>query len=172
MSDDPDAIEKLKARVERLEKSRDFVKKANAEFRKVKGDVDKMTSISEDEKEIYRMGGQINGRYTAGDTSWDKGFFRGFELTSIGAEIRRNKERLKSLEKMAQMEDREYFVNGVRVVEDTIDNRLKLYFDDIPSVEMRDKLKRWGFRWSRYNKAWQRQLNNNARYSMKQVLND
>ena len=45
-----------------------------------------------------------------------------------------------------------------------------MLFDDKPSAEMRDTLKKHGFRWSPKNKAWQRQLTDNAKYTARQIL--
>ena len=53
-----------------------------------------------------------------------------------------------------------------KVVENTEIMRLQLFFDGIPEAETRNILKSNGFRWSPSNKAWQRLLNDNARYSL------
>ena len=42
------------------------------------------------------------------------------------------------------------------------DERIRLYFDEIPSEELRTQLKQNAFKWSRMNQAWQRQLTDNA----------
>ena len=43
-------------------------------------------------------------------------------------------------------------------------NRLQIFFDEIPSPELRQELKGRGFRWARSEGAWQRQLTDNAIY--------
>lgn len=53
-----------------------------------------------------------------------------------------------------------------KVVENTEIMRLQLLFDGIPEARTRDVLKKNGFKWSPSNKAWQRLLNDNARYSL------
>ena len=56
-----------------------------------------------------------------------------------------------------------------KVVENTEIMRLQLLFDGIPEAETRNILKSNGFRWSPSQKAWQRLLNDNARYSVKRI---
>lgn len=62
-------------------------------------------------------------------------------------------------EKAEYFEDKEYTINSVRVVENAKENRLQLFFDGIPSEEIRSQLKHNAFRWSRYNGCWQSYLN-------------
>jgi len=93
-----------------------------------------------------------------------------YMLSNLGQNIRSVKLRVEQLEKLATRDSKEYSINGVTIKEDTDENRLKLIFDGIPDVKVRDKLKSNGFRWSRYSGAWQRQLNNNSIYAMKRVL--
>ena len=57
------------------------------------------------------------------------------------------------------------------VVENKEIMRLQILFDGIPPVAARDILKSNGFRWSPKNKAWQRQLTDNARYAYKNIKN-
>ncbi|RMH38404.1 MAG: hypothetical protein D6694_12480, partial [Gammaproteobacteria bacterium] len=64
----------------------------------------------------------------------------------------------------------EHEVSGVRVIEDVEANRLKIEFPGKPDPDMIAELKRRGFRWSPRNKAWQRQLTNNARYAAQEIL--
>lgn len=61
-------------------------------------------------------------------------------------------------------------VNGVRVIEDQIIDRLQLVFDGKPSPDMIATLKSRGFKWSPKNSAWQRQLTDNARAAAKRIL--
>jgi hypothetical protein len=56
-----------------------------------------------------------------------------------------------------------------KVVENTELMRLQLLFDGIPEAEVRTILKKNGFKWSPKNKAWQRMLNDNAKYSLQRI---
>lgn len=58
--------------------------------------------------------------------------------------------------------EKEYNIGDVRVLQNTEDNRLQLFFDGKPEQGMIEKLKSRGFKWSPRNKAWQRQLTPNA----------
>ena len=49
------------------------------------------------------------------------------------------------------------------------DNRVRIRHDEKPSEDVRSQLKSRGFRWSPKNKAWQRQLTNNAKRATSQI---
>ena len=60
--------------------------------------------------------------------------------------------------------------NGVTIRENVDENRLQIIFPGKPSAEARAILKSHGFRWSPMQTAWQRQLNNSARWSAQAAL--
>lgn len=60
--------------------------------------------------------------------------------------------------------------DGGEIVRNAEENRLQILFDEIPNADTRDALKSNGFRWSPRNKAWQRQLTQNAEYAARRVL--
>lgn len=85
--------------------------------------------------------------------------------------IKKLKERIASAK--AQKEspaDGGWEFDGGEVVENVELDRLQIIFDERPGREMIDLLKSRGFRWSPRNKAWQRQLTDNARRAAKDVL--
>lgn len=97
--------------------------------------------------------------------------FAPFQLSNNNAEIRRLKDRIAQEEKtQARQADGPVRIDfkGGFVEEDTTDNRLRIYFDEIPPADLRTQLKRRGWKWSRKNMAWQRQNTeaawNNAAY--------
>ena len=53
-----------------------------------------------------------------------------------------------------------------KVERDLATNRMNIYFDGIPSFEIRNILKKNGFKWSSYLNAWTRQLTQNAEKSL------
>lgn len=59
--------------------------------------------------------------------------------------------------------------NGFTICRNTEINRIQILFDEIPPEETRKLLKSYGFRWSPFNKAWQRQLNGNGEWAVKTV---
>ena len=51
--------------------------------------------------------------------------------------------------------NKETEINGIKIVDSEENNRIELYFEDIPSAEIRGYLKSKGFKWSPTKKAWQ-----------------
>ena len=51
---------------------------------------------------------------------------------------------------------------------DTNEDRVKIYFNSIPSEQIRSWLKSHNFKWSPRNKAWQRQITTDSRYVVNQ----
>ena len=97
--------------------------------------------------------------------------FPDFELASLRGKIKRTQARLEQLEKLtaAPAEESQEFPGG-EIVKNAPENRLQIIFDDIPSPELRQQLKSNGFRWSPTNRAWQRQLTDNAIRAAKSIL--
>lgn len=63
-------------------------------------------------------------------------------------------------------EDNKYF----KIERDLDNTRLNLFFDDIPSEQVRGLLKHNGFKWSPYLQAWTRQLTTNAEQSLTKLI--
>lgn len=78
----------------------------------------------------------------------------------------------KAAERAAVAKENNVFMSGegFRVVNNWAEERLQILFDDVPSVELREKLKKSGWRWSPRFNAWQRKLTGNAQWSAKQLL--
>lgn len=96
-----------------------------------------------------------------------------FELSSLRGKIKRIQARLADLDKLqaaAQQPDNATKFDGGEIVRNAEENRLQILFDEIPDADTRDALKSNGFRWSPRNKAWQRQLTQNAEYAARRVL--
>lgn len=152
-ADDPNAIEKLENKLAKLEAYHQKVKTVNAYFRKHKSvegcpvltaeEIEKMTAVINSERSMYKMP------------------YPPYELQYNNAEMRRLKQRIESL----KARDRTNFVgwefDGGRVEPNTADNRLQIYFDEKPTADVREELKKNSFNWSPKAKVWQRQLNTN-----------
>ena len=63
------------------------------------------------------------------------------------------------------------FTGGKAILNREI-NRLQLKFDAIPDEETRTILKKHGFKWSRYEQAWQRLYNKNGIYAVRYVVKE
>lgn len=68
------------------------------------------------------------------------------------------------------IQEKEYMIGGVRVLQNTDQNRLQLFFPGKPEQETITQLKSRGFKWSPRNQAWQRQLTPNAISAMRSLL--
>ena len=153
--------EKLKEKLQRLQKLQDHMKTVNAYYRKhgtMKGFGDltdeKAAEIDEKVKNGY---------------SWVTVPYAAFQLSNNNAEINRLKKRIAVLEQRDETGFVGWKFEGGEAVANQEENRLQLIFDGKPTEEQRSQLKRWGFRWSPTNRAWQRQLNNNAIYAAGQI---
>lgn len=162
-SDDPDAIAKLKAKLENLERSQELMKTVNAEFRKFKGDWTKITSIPEDTKQILKKDMAANWRANPRP-------FEAFALQNNNAEIHRVRDRIKQLEANANLTTFEKEYPGFTFRQDAEENRYMFLFTDKPDAETRTLLKRYAFKWSPRNSAWQRQITGNAAYAVQCLI--
>lgn len=102
--------------------------------------------------------------------SFQKKGFQPFQLSNNLAKIKATEEAIKRHTAMAEAEDKEFTFDGGKVEYCYSDERIRIYFDNIPDVEMRAKLKSEAFKWSPKNQAWQRQLTPNAIRAAKRVL--
>lgn len=93
-----------------------------------------------------------------------------YELPYINKDIKRIKDRIQELKELDEIEFEDITFNGGKVIHNKEINRIQILFDDIPDEETRTLLKSRGFKWSRYEKAWQRLFNKNGIYAAKQVL--
>lgn len=162
---DPHAREMWVDRLQRLQSTLDRGKAMNAHFRKhktMKGfpDMDDETAAELDEA-ISRA------------PAFAQTPFPDFELASLRGKIKRAQENLSKLDSLEQHKDdaaNTLEFDGGKIFLNMEANRLQILFDEIPSEETRSALKSHGFKWSRKNEAWQRQLTRNAIYDAKQIL--
>ena len=126
-SDDPQAINKLKEKLERLENERASIKARE-------------------------------------HSTW--------ELTNIGATIRETRKRIERLEKLDNIDFKEINLENGKVIHNKEINRIQFLFDNIPDEETRKILKSHGFRWSRYEKAWQREFNFNCIRATRSIVKE
>lgn len=159
-SDNPQAIEKLQAKVEKLSQLQEFMKAANKCIRKK--DKDGFLKLAFGTEQLWE---QLNKPDFAGRIG-----FADYKLKNNNANIRRIKERVESLKGVAGRTTKETVIKGIRVVENTEANRVQLIFPGKPEKEIRQKLKQAGFHWCQSEGAWQRFLNNSGIYAAKNFL--
>lgn len=176
-SDDPEAVAKIKAKIAKLEAMQELMRGANKAIRaaykhgiREDGPAENIATLQS--ALLKATGKEWNEAETrallAPDFAGRRGF-ASYQLTNNNANTRRLKERLKTLEASQDAEHVETQHDGFQVVENIEENRVQITFPGKPDAETRTLLKRHGFRWSRYNMAWQRHLNTAGRYAAQQV---
>ena len=156
-ADDPQAVQKLEKKLERLEKSQETMKAVNAYYRKHKT-LDGCPHLSPEQLE--KLKADMASSWHLGDKS-----FATWALSNNSAEIRRVKDRIKSLSQQKEIGFVGWEFDGGKVEANTEANRLQIFFEDKPDEATREALKSNGFRWSPKAGAWQRQLTSNAYYA-------
>jgi methionine synthase II (cobalamin-independent) len=159
-SDDCDAIERLNSKIASLKKAHETMLAANKLLRKK--EIDKTALID--------LLGEKNANEILVPDYMGKIGFPGYSLSNNRAEIKRLEQRLSDLTKTKTEQSSEQIINGVEVIKNTEIMRLQLKFDGKPEEKIRLLLKSSGFKWAPSQKAWQRQLNDNALYSFEHKI--
>lgn len=157
-SDDPDAIAKLTAEAEALDKASETMKACNKLIKKA--DREGLAKLGFNEAQIEElMKPDYMGRLG----------FPAYALSNNRANASRIRKRIKELEAAAQRQDVEQEGKGYTYREDTEENRVMFIFDGKPDAETRSVLKSHGFKWSPSRGAWVRHLNNAGTYAAKEA---
>lgn len=160
-SDDPDAVQKLQEKLSALEKSQAKMKSINAYYRKhqtCRG----CEGITDEE--AAKLDQRVKDGY-----SWETAPYPAYALSNNNQEIHRIKKRLETLTQNREVGFQGWEFDGGKVVANSDNNRLQVFFDAIPPAEVREALKGHGFRWARSEGAWQRQLSGNAIYAARHI---
>jgi len=182
-SDDPEAIQKLQAEIDKAKASQEMMKAANKVVRKaVKAGITGPDSDGFNDylREMVTIGGDRLAlaaiKLLEPDFCGRIGF-ADFETTNNLSNIKRMEGRVAQLraahaeaEAAGGEEKRTAYPGLCEVVENFEDNRLQIIFEGKPAAAIRDNLKSNGFRWAPSQSAWQRQLNNGARYAATRFL--
>ena len=156
-ADDPQAVQKLEAKLEKLQASQDTMKAVNAYYRKHKT-LDGCPNLSAES--IEKMKAEMSSQWHIEDKPYPS-----WALSNNNAEIRRIKGRIAELTKKQETAYAGWEFDGGKVETNKEDNRLQIFFEEKPDEKTRETLKENGFRWSPKAGAWQRQLNDNAIYA-------
>ena len=111
-----------------------------------------------------------NAEYRKNNKGGKDAPYKPWQLSNNLANLKAARSRLESLQKAKSMENMEIEYDGFKVIRNTELMRLQIVFDGKPEERIREVLKKNGFRWSPKNGAWQRQLNSNAEYSLKNIV--
>lgn len=160
-ADDPEAIPKLKSKLERLKDQQILMKRINSYYRKhqtARG----CTGVDAE------MAAAIDGAMATAPKSQTAPFVT-YQLSNLNQEIHRLEKRIQQLTQAKEVGYQGWEFDGGKVVANSEKNRLQVFFDSIPPEDVRTALKGHGFRWARSEGAWQRQLSPNAIYSARLI---
>lgn len=162
-SNDPEAIEALTAKLEALKQERAAMKAVNAFYRK-HGTLDGCPELTPAAQ---------NGI----EAMWARGWYVGtpypsYKLAYSLANVKRVEQRLKSLQAAQEAAPAEVEHDGITYREDPEQMRVQLIFDGKPAEDVRAILKKWAFRWSPRNQAWQRQLTDNGKRAARRAMEE
>lgn len=155
-------LEIAKKKLKKLEAAQEQMKKVNAAhkaFLKKPETLDK-ADFSEDVKQMIR-------NYVPG-YSWEKHPYAPYMLTNNNARIKQTKDRIAQLEQKEKQAEtigkNDFPFEGGKVVLNYEQDRLQIIHNEKPPYEKINELKKNGFRWSPFFKAWQRKLTNAAKH--------
>ena len=148
-SDDPNAVEKLEAKLAKLQAAQERDKELNAWYRKHKTMKGCPGITGEDAASADAQLAEMREGIRRPVPAW--------QLSNRNGEIKRIKDRLAQLRKVDEMEHTEIEFDGGMIITNEDVNRVQILFDEKPDDATRSKLKSNGFRWSRTEGAWQTQ---------------
>ena len=159
-------VERLQSKLDTLTELHDKMKAANKIVRSKKmseeEQIDGLVALGLNEKQAVEI--------LKPTERWQSVGFPTYQLQNNLAKIKTTQAAIERHKAMAEAEDKEITFNGGRVVVCNSDERMRFYFDEIPSVEVRNLMKRNAFKWSPKNGAWQRQLTANCKFDTKRIL--
>ena len=145
-SDDPQAVEKLQAKLDKLTKQHARMKEINAYFKK---HATALGCPGLSDAEAAKLDERVQNSY-----SWEKQPYPSYILSGNTAEMRRLRQRIEEVSRTQNTEYVGWDFPGGHAEADKEDNRLRLYFDGKPTEEQRSKLKYNGFKWAPSVGAW------------------
>lgn len=159
MSGDADAIERLEEKIRGAERLQAAMKECNAIIRQKP----KYEPTAEKLAAIMTLGfSEARARDLFTRDCLNRIGFADYELTNNGANIRRMKERLAQITTAQATPDSQVKGTNATIEDCPAENRVRLFFPGKPSVEVRDKLKSNGFRWTPSLGCWQAYRNSRS----------
>jgi hypothetical protein len=164
-SADADAVEKLRAKLAKLEETQALYKKINAAHARFLKDPASLdgSDLPENIREMVR---DYKPKY-----SWEPHPVAPYQLQNNNAEIRRLRARINEVSNMqATAHTETAYTDGISVVENQKAGRVQVRFPGKPDRETIGLMKRSGFRWSPSEGAWQRHLNSAGHQAAASVM--
>lgn len=161
-TNDPKAVKKIDSKVEALEKQRDFMKLCNKTYRKFYKKGQKPEAGTDKYNDCVNALAEIGLKTDlTPDYMGESIPFRTWELSNLGANIRRLSKRANEVEQTQSTEINDTFPNGeTAIISD--DGKIVIEFGYKPDEDTRAVLKRHAFKWSRVRVAWVRKVTANA----------
>ena len=167
-STDNNAITKLQQKLKMLQDRKTMLKNgvvAAKEYQKSKDlSVFKKYNIDKETTET------IVNHIDKGGKPTEKDMYNWFTMPYLNRDIKEVEKRIAILEKNQAKGTDEILIEGGKIVYNGEAQRLQIFFDGIPSKEVREALKSHAFKWALTAKAWQRTLTENAKYAVNQYL--
>ena len=159
-----DEVERLTAKAEKLERLQELMKEANKIVRQKISDVEKVDSLVAlgfSEQEANEI---MTPNYMGGIG------FASFQLTNNLAKIKDTRAKIARHEALASKEDHSEEYEWGTLEYCYSDERYRLHFPGKPSAEILAFLKSHGWKWSRANCAWQRQITPGAASNLRRFV--
>ena len=167
-STDNNAMTKLQQKLKMLQDRKTMLKNgvvAAKEYRKNK-DLSVFKKYNIDKETTDTIVKHIDN----GGSPTEKGMYNWFTMPYLNRDIKEVEKRIAILEKNQSQGEKETLIEGGKIVYNGEAQRLQIFFDGIPSKEVREALKANAFKWAPTAKAWQRTLTENAKYAVNQYL--
>ena len=155
---DPQAVEKLNARLQECREYQDMAKGVNAYWRRT-GTCVGAPGITNG------MAESLDNKIANATVSWERVPVADYLLKNNYAEMRRLEKRIAEISRNHEVGFSGWAFAGGRAAANADLNRLQLFFEEKPNEQQRSLLKSNGFKWAPSQDAWQRQLNDNAIYA-------
>ena len=155
---DPQAVEKLTAKMQSCKELQEVMKGVNAHWRNT-GTCMGAPGITE------AQAAKMDSKITNATVSWERVPFSDYELKNNYAEIKRLEKRIAEVSRNQEVGFSGWEFEGGTAEVNTELNRLQLFFSERPNKEQHSALRHGGFVYSHTNSAYQRQLNSNAIYA-------
>lgn len=161
-SDNENALDLLKQKLNGLKKSQEIMKACNK--------IIKSKASNKLEQLIKLLGSEDKAQEIMKPDCFGCVGFASFSLSNNNANIKATEQRIKQLETAANRVTRELTIAGVRVKENAEENRLQFFFEGKPSQEIINLMKSHGFKWTPSQNCWQRLWNNNAIFTVNHYI--
>ena len=155
---DPQAVEKLTARLNECKEFQETAKGVNAHWRKT-GTCMGAPGITDD------MAAKLDRKITSATVSWERVPYSDYMLKNNYAEMKRLEKRIAEVTRNQEVGFSGWEFEGGRAEANTDLNRLQIFFDKRLDSDKHSTMRHAGFVFSRTNDAYQRQLNDGAIYA-------